>query len=179
MADLADLLDNPARVADVPAAELPALVLRLAAVQTAVAVRLGALPTPVVDDLGLVLTPAEVGTVLRIPEREVRDLIRRGALPAVHLSRKRLLVRRADLHDFLAQRVAGGVVSLYSAARDGHSVATNPAASPPDAGTVGGTPRRDRQHGGAVGAGRGAHKRAGRPLDSVRRQGLPVVKEDR
>jgi len=38
--DLAALLADPARIADVPAAELPALVLRLAALQSAVAARL-------------------------------------------------------------------------------------------------------------------------------------------
>ena len=40
--DLGVLLTDPARIAEVPAAELPALVLRLAAVQSAVAARLAA-----------------------------------------------------------------------------------------------------------------------------------------
>ena len=50
-ADLAALLEHPDRIGDVPAAEVPALVLRLAALQSAAAARLHRLATEAqVDD---------------------------------------------------------------------------------------------------------------------------------
>jgi len=54
------------------------------------------------------LTPAEVATVLKIREREVRRLIRTGRLPALVLSRKCLRVHPAQLDAFLAGRLEHG-----------------------------------------------------------------------
>ena len=70
---LAELLVDPARVADVPAAELPALALRLAAVQGMVAARLHALAAEADADECACFTVDEVAQRLRCSVDLIRE----------------------------------------------------------------------------------------------------------
>src|SRR5215831_16740214 len=117
------------------------------------------------------LTLAEVSDLLGLTVRQLGRL-RRGPdpLPVIHLTRKEPRIRHGDLDAWLARRpLVAASYSVYRGPDDGQRTPTDSDATRTDASGDGRAPRRERQHGGPVGAGRGADHRAGRPLDSVRR----------
>jgi excisionase family DNA binding protein len=133
--DLAALLADPARVADVPAAEVQKLILqcsaehhRLAALETALASRLAPGEregTPIGDALTNgtrgseqpatappseqgQLTQEEAAKAYKMPLRTVRRLTRTGRIPTTWIGRSRM-VRPADFDRYLARCRAQGV----------------------------------------------------------------------
>ena len=104
--DLATLLDHPERVADVPPERVPALLVQLAAVQTALAARLtsGAPSTLLANDSGgdQLLTAEEVHRQTTV---SVRWLYRHAnALPFTRRVGRKVLFSSAGLAKWLSTR---------------------------------------------------------------------------
>ena len=87
----APTLDPAARAIDaldpveIPRAAIPAVLLRLAALQTALAARLAAEPAPVAPVPTALLTPKAAAAHLGVPETWLRDKARAGAVKSVKL----------------------------------------------------------------------------------------------
>lgn len=116
--DLAHFVANPARVAELGAEDVPALLGALEQLRAALWARLVRVPAPVDRDRNSavgeqVLTVAEVAAELKFTRGYVYDAIRRGQLSAVHTG-KYVRIRRAALTAWLDGRPA---ITL-----DGHGV---------------------------------------------------------
>lgn len=113
---LAELLEHPERVDQLPASACAALIIqaaaseeRHAALQLRLGVRLGILAAPAAQGLTdeRLLTLPEVAAVLAVPKSEAYALARRGVLPTVRVGSKYVRMRRADLEAWLRTRRDG------------------------------------------------------------------------
>lgn len=161
--DIASLLCNPASVADLPVADVPALLdavareaARLDVLKTVLAARLAvskrAEPEPSEQRP---LTQAEAAEHYRIPLRTVRFLTRTRRIPSTRVGRERHL-DRAEIESYLAKcrALSVAVVRLRDVDTDhdrrgGQAGASKARAH---AGRVRGTRRRPEKHGLAVGS---------------------------
>jgi excisionase family DNA binding protein len=109
-------LPDPATIASLPPAELPATLTHLAALQTAIAARLadghgdvrnGSASAPAPTEQGA-LTQEEAANAYHIPLRTLRWLTRTRRLPSYLLGRNRM-IRPADLDAYLSRCRAQGV----------------------------------------------------------------------
>jgi excisionase family DNA binding protein len=109
-------LPDPAAIASVPQADLPATLTHLAALQTAIAARLadgpgevrnGSAPAPPPTEQGA-LTQEDAARSYHIPLRTLRRLTRTRRVPSYLLGRNRM-IRPADLDTYLARCRAQGV----------------------------------------------------------------------
>jgi excisionase family DNA binding protein len=146
---LAELLEHPEGVDQLPASACAALIIqaaayeeRHAALQLRLGVRLGVLAAP--DAQGLaderLLTLPEVAAVLAVPKSEAYALARRGVLPTVRVGSKYVRMRRVDLEAWLRARRDGQLDTRlsqgYSRYRgdDGRGVPAAPAKTQPHPG---------------------------------------------
>ncbi len=84
---LADFLDDPALLRDVPRESIPPLIIALAARLLTEPARPPAEPHPPETDQLQYLTVPEVAGLTKFKESYVRELARRGLLPAVKIGR--------------------------------------------------------------------------------------------
>jgi excisionase family DNA binding protein len=150
----------PVEVVDtLPKAALPGFLAGLAALQARAAVRMQSTPDP---DKGALLSLDEAADRLRVSRKRLLDLTREpGGLPRVEVSRKELLIRRADLDAWVAGRVVEAPTILYSSLHhDRRRTSQDSEAARRDASAARGATRRPLEQRGAVGAGRGRHLRA-------------------
>lgn len=109
-ADLTHIVANPARVADLRAEDVPALLGALEELRAALWARMVRAPTPVARDFEGVageqlLTVADVAAELRFTRAYVYDAVRCGQLSAVRTG-KYVRIRRAALRAWLDGRPA-------------------------------------------------------------------------
>jgi hypothetical protein len=121
------------------------------------------------------LTFAEVRAVLGLAsDRQVRRLLHDpDPLPVRYLNRKEPRVLEPELAAWIARRpLTGGLSAPYRSACDRHDDRDGVADAAHTGGAVAGDARGEAggalEHPGALGAGRVAHSRRGRPLDSIR-----------
>lgn len=117
------------------------------------------------------LTFAEVRAVLGLrSDHQVRRLMHAAdPLPVRYLNRKEPRVLEPELAAWITRRpLTGGLSAPYSSPHDWHGPADVTHASGTDAAGAGGEAGGALEHAGQMGAGRAAHSRRGRPLDSVR-----------
>ncbi len=164
---LAEFLERPDRVDQLPASACAALVIqaaaseeRHAALQLRLGVRLGVLAAPAAQGLAdeRLLTLPEVAAVLAVPKSEAYALARRGVLPTVRVGSKYVRMRRADLEAWLRARHDGHVDTRlsqgYSRHRgdDGRGVPAAPAKTQPHSGRARRANGRALERRGPVGA---------------------------
>lgn len=116
------------------------------------------------------LTLADVAAQLGLTVRQVRRL-RSGndPLPVFHLSRKAPRIHPDDLAAWLTRRrLIASISSTYTRDHDRLGAAEAANGGGALATSARGTPGGALEHAGAVGAGRTAHPRGGRPLNSQR-----------
>lgn len=102
-------LPDPAALDLVPLDQLPAVLVRLAALQAAVGARLVMVPivptsAPSAGDDDELLDDQAVGKLLGVPASHIADLRRRDELPEVRVGDKYVRVRRGDVHEYVARR---------------------------------------------------------------------------
>ncbi len=146
---LAELLEHPERVDQLPASACAALIIqaaaseeRYAALQLRLGVRLGVLAEQAAKGLAdeRLLTLPEVAAVLAVPEGEAYALARRGVLPTVRVGSKYVRMRRADLEAWLQTRRDGHLETRLSqgysrhGGDDGRDVPAAPAKTQPHPG---------------------------------------------
>jgi excisionase family DNA binding protein len=164
---LAELLEHPEQVDQLPASACLALIIqaaaseeRHAALQLRLGVRLGALAAPAAKGLAdeRLLTLPEVAAVLAVPESEAYALARRGVLPTVRVGSKYVRMRRTDLEAWLRARQDGHLDTRlsqgYSRYRgdDGRGVPAAPAKTQPHPGRARRANGRALERRGQVGA---------------------------
>jgi excisionase family DNA binding protein len=146
---LAELLEHPERVDQLPASVCAALIIqaaaseeRHAALHLRLGVRLGVLAASGAQGLTdeRLLTLPEVAAVLAVPKSEAYALARRGVLPTVRVGSKYVRMRRADLEAWLRASQDGHLDTRlsqgYSRHRgdDGRGVPAAPAKTQPHPG---------------------------------------------
>lgn len=117
------------------------------------------------------LTFAEVRAVLGLAsDRQVRRLRHdTDPLPVRYLNRKEPRVLEPELAAWIARRpLTGDVSAPYTPSHDRHGIADTPDAGGDEPAGAREAAEGALEHAGALGAGRVAHPRRGRPLDSVR-----------
>lgn len=172
--ELADLLRDPARAAEIPPEQIPALLAQLAAIQSALAARLLVVngqgsPEALAEDRWL--TIPEVAERLCLARAYCYELARRGDLPTVRVG-KYLRVSLAALREWTARHQEKGLDMglrvTHSNRHDGLRGSQTPKAAGADPSATRRTARRDRQQRGPLGAGRPGHPGVGRPAPPAR-----------
>ncbi len=164
---LTALLADPARMGEVPARALPAVLGELAALQLALVARMAEgtaeqeAHAPAEPDTGQLLTPEEAAELLSIPRSRVYAMARRGEIPNVKVG-KYVRLPVAGLRAWIAGKLKKPIDSkIYKMYNKGHErKGTQASPHPPRAhpGGARGASFRHPQHGGPLGAGRSEHQ---------------------
>ncbi len=169
-ADLFALLQNPARVAEVPPAEIPALLGELERLKAILWVRMvngpatkdGQAEAPVEDRL---LTVPQVAARLSVPKGYAYELARRREIPTVRVGAKYIRVSLAALRDWEARRqekdLDKGLCVTHSNPHDGFRSSPAPKTARTHPGATGRADRRNGQQRRAMGARRDGRPRVG------------------
>lgn len=166
--DLTALLDIE-QVAHIPADAVPELLGRIEILKTALLGRVAVAPRPSVAEE--YLNYEDAARVLGVTPREVARLTREpGGLPRIPLGRKCIRIPRSALDVWMRSQLVAAPTSVYSSPNVGRGATADPEATRPDASRARRAHRRTREQRRTLGARRGSHHGAGRPLDSAPRQ---------
>ncbi len=178
--DLAQLLQDPTQVAEIPAEAIPGLLGELERLKASLWARLVALavngrPEAPADGDRL-LTAEQVAERLQIPKGRVYEMARQGEIPTARFG-KYVRVPVSALQQWVEKHLDRPVSTVYSPSKharrhDRQGTAANPRPARAHPGSAGGSARRIAQHCRTVGAGRGADPRGDGPAD-------PTPGEDR
>jgi len=173
--DLVRLLQDPARVADIPATEARRLVVPVSTLAAALAARAAMSED---DNPGQPEAPAEkerlltipnVAALLSVPKGYVYELARRGAIPTVRFG-KYVRIAASALREWVARHQEKGLdkalYDSYSSSKgrdDRLRTPAHPKAARAHPGSPGRSARRLAQHGGTMGARRDADSRSNGP----------------
>jgi excisionase family DNA binding protein len=171
--DLARLLEDPARVAEIPDGEVRQVLLRVSALLTALSAKIGTPAkengqpeAPAKEELEHLTVP-EVAAILRLPKARIYELIRQGEVPALGVGEKNVRVSRADLRAWIAQHQKNGLDTplrvTHSAQYDRFRGVANSKALGPNPSPARRTSRRNPKQRGPLGARRVGDPRIGRP----------------
>lgn len=111
---LADLLQHPERVTEIPEHELPGLLLQLAGLLAALSVRTGLgfpgirVPETLQEGQDHLLTVPDVAELLNVPTGYAYELARRGGIPTVRFG-KYVRVSLCDLRKWAARHHENGL----------------------------------------------------------------------
>jgi excisionase family DNA binding protein len=171
-----DLLNNPEAIADVPPADVPALLAMLASLQSAVASRLLQDSHPVITggsrrDTDQLLTVQQAAERLCFKPPYLYGLIRQGKFPAIYVGRHPR-IRPSDLEDWLGQpdhqppsRVDEGQYATYNSRRDRRRTPSDSQTTRAYAARIRGPRRRRAELDSAAGEGGNRYPRAVGPAD--------------
>ncbi len=172
-----DLLNEPERVIEIPASKLPALLLKLSALQNAIAARFleaggdrdGKRATGDVGITGLITVP-EAARRLVLNKRYLYGLIRQKKFPAVRVG-KHIRISADDMTAWLERHHVRTLDSAqcvtYSHHHDRKGAPSDPAKAGAYASRVRGPRRRNAEFDRSSGAGRDRHTRTPGPADST------------
>lgn len=118
--DFLALLQDPARIAELPDQELPGLLLKTAGLLTALSSRAGGVfqgndpPEARTNGEDHLLTVPQVAELLNVPKGYAYELARRGAIPTVRFG-KYVRVPVASLREWIARHQGKGIDIFVSA----------------------------------------------------------------
>ncbi len=155
------VLQDPARVAAIPEQEIPALLLQVAGLLTALSTRTACAgksnddAEASADSDDRLFTIPQVAGRLSVPKGRVYEMGRRGEIPTIRFG-KYVRVRVADLQAWVAQHREKSLDTLkyvtYSSGHDGRRDAAASSAARTHAGRAGRADRRQTQQRSPVGA---------------------------
>ncbi len=178
--DLARLLEDPARAADLSDEQARKVLVRISALLTALSARTGT----AADENGRPEAPAEalqllgvprVAELLDLPKARIYELIRQGELPAARVGAKNVRVPYAALREWVARRQDKGVdtaiSNMLTSSHDGLRGTPNPRTARAHAAPIRRAGRRSLRDGKPLGAGQGAGSGTGGPADPASSKG--------
>ncbi len=169
---LGQILEHPARVAELSDQEARQLLVRVSALLAALAARVPASENGQPGDR--LLTPAEAAARLGVRRSRIYDLTRAGALPAVRVG-KYVRVRASALTQWvtdLEKAFSSGLSLRYNVKYEGQGAPRHPQAARANAGRIRPAPGGPLEH-----AGPGRARRA--PDSPIGRQARPVARRHR
>ena|SRR3972149_3448497 len=106
---LVELIEDTARIRELPPAQIPGLLVHLASVQSALTARFVAANAPApeaapADHPERLLSLPDVAELLHISKSSAYELARRGEIKTIRVGKKYVRMRRADLDAYVSVR---------------------------------------------------------------------------